>query len=681
MPLSDTAAAPPPSASEIFEVRAVRLPPRLSEGAFAIRRIDGAALAQAPRLDQILETTPGVSLFRRTSSLGANPTTQGVSLRGIAGSGASRALVTLDGVPQNDPFGGWVIWTALSPLDLAGADIVRGAGAGPYGAGALTGTIALDSARPVPGAWRAEISAGDHGQQRGSASVALPAPNGELILSGGGEHSDGWVPVRAGAGAADTKLWLDDGQVSARYLADLGPGALSARAAAFEEDRGAGLALAGSRARGAAFSASYTVTPAPGHWGWRAQGWSQISDLDNRSVSVAAGRASTSLSNDEYSTPAVGWGASLALRRALGQGEVELGADLRGAAADDHEHFKAVAGVLTLDRHVSGQSLTGGLYAELTQSVGGWLLTGSVRADDWRDLDNHRQERSLKTGAVTLDKAYADQGGVLPSFRLGARRALWADGGYVRAAAYSGFRAPTLNELDRPFRVGNDITKANPALSPEKLYGAEVGLGQDGQRRQWSATAFYNRLDNAIANVTVAHGPYLDASEGFVPAGGTLYQRRNITAIEAYGVELDAQARFTDRLSGHADLDLTHARVDGGSSAAQLTGLRPAQTPRIAATLGARWAPVAPLSLSAELRYEGLRFDDDLNTRRINPGTAVNVRADWRLTPHAGFYLAADNLFDALVPTGKTASSSSAPGVVSYDAPRIVRVGFTLRGG
>lgn len=680
MPLSDPAAAPP-AASAIIEVRAARLPPRLSEGAFSIRRIDAAALAQSPRLDQILETTPGVSLFRRTSSLGANPTTQGVSLRGVGGSGASRALVTLDGAPQNDPFGGWVIWTAFSPLDLAGADIVRGAGAGPYGAGALTGTIALDSAHLAPGAWRADVSAGDHGQQQGSAAVALRAPGGELILAGGGEHSDGWVPVRAGAGAADTRLRLDDGQVSARYLADLGRGALAARVAAFEEDRGAGLALAGSRARGAEFSASYAVAPAPGRWGWRAQGWSRLSDLDNRSVSVAAGRGSTSLSNDEYSTPAVGWGANLALRRALGQGEIELGADLRGASAEDHEHFKAVAGVLTLDRRVGGQTLTGGLYAELTQTIGGWLVTGSIRADDWRTLDNHRQERSLKTGAITLDKVYADQGGELPSFRLGARRPLGSDGGYLRAAAYSGFRAPTLNELDRPFRVGNDITKANPGLSPERLYGAEIGLGQDGQRLQWSASGFYNRLDNAIANVTLAHGPYLDASEGFVSAGGTLYQRRNIAAIEAYGVELDAQARLTARLSGHADLNLAHARVDGGSSAAQLTGLRPAQTPRIAATLGARWTPVAVLGLSAELRYEGLRFDDDQNTRRINPGTSVNARADWRLTPDASLYLAADNLFDARVPTGKTASTSSAPGVVSYDAPRIVRIGFTLRGG
>src|SRR5918912_1321276 len=100
------------------------------------------APALAP-LDEALKQAPGLSLFRRTGSAAANPTTQGISLRSIAPSGAGRTLVTLDGAPQNDPFGGWVIWSALPPEGLDGVTIVRGAGAGPYGAGALTGVVAL----------------------------------------------------------------------------------------------------------------------------------------------------------------------------------------------------------------------------------------------------------------------------------------------------------------------------------------------------------------------------------------------------------------------------------------------------------------------------------------------------------------------------------------------------------
>ena len=124
-------------------VRGATLPPSPADAAFSIIHVSGDEIRSRARLDEALSEVPGFSLFRRTSSLGANPTTQGVSLRGIAGSGASRALVTLDGVPQNDPFGGWVIWSRLIPSDIGGASIVRGAGAGPYGSGALTGVVAL----------------------------------------------------------------------------------------------------------------------------------------------------------------------------------------------------------------------------------------------------------------------------------------------------------------------------------------------------------------------------------------------------------------------------------------------------------------------------------------------------------------------------------------------------------
>ena len=113
---------PPPSPPVApIVVQAARLPPAPGDAAFSILTLGPQRLQTRDRLDEALEQAPGFSLFRRTSSLGANPTTQGVSLRSFAPSGASRSLVTLDGVPQNDPFGGWVIWTALPAESLAGA--------------------------------------------------------------------------------------------------------------------------------------------------------------------------------------------------------------------------------------------------------------------------------------------------------------------------------------------------------------------------------------------------------------------------------------------------------------------------------------------------------------------------------------------------------------------------------
>ena len=187
----------PPSV-EIVVVRAARLPPSPADAAFSIIRLGPQVLTAAPRLDEALTWVPGFSLFRRTSSLGANPTTQGVSLRGIAGSGASRALVTLDGVPQNDPFGGWVIWTGLAPEDIGGATVVRGAGAGPYGAGALTGVVALNESTPSPGQRTFDAQGGSLGQARAAATADLAAGAASVFLTAAAEHSDGWIRFARG---------------------------------------------------------------------------------------------------------------------------------------------------------------------------------------------------------------------------------------------------------------------------------------------------------------------------------------------------------------------------------------------------------------------------------------------------------------------------------------------------
>src|SRR4051812_8523005 len=181
----------PPTVAAV-EVVMPRLPAAASDKAFSVMVLQGADLEGPQRIDQAPSQAPGVSLFRRNSSLSANPSVQGVSLRSIAGSGAGRALVTLDGVPQNDPFGGWVIWSSLSPEIIQGAEIVRGAGAGPYGAGALTGVIALFE-REDDGAI-VDVYGGDHGQGRWAAAGNYRQDNSSIGGSLTYQTSAGWVP-------------------------------------------------------------------------------------------------------------------------------------------------------------------------------------------------------------------------------------------------------------------------------------------------------------------------------------------------------------------------------------------------------------------------------------------------------------------------------------------------------
>lgn len=656
-------------------VTAARLPPAAGEAAFSVIRLGEETLSTSTRLDEALATVPAVSLFRRTSSLAANPTTQGISLRAIAPSGAGRTLVTLDGVPLNDPFGGWVIWSQLPTESIESLDIVRGAGAGPYGAGALTGVIQLRE-RERGGVLDASIA--ERGGARLAGSGGVDAGPARLTGSVLYETSDGYVPVRgAAAGAADTPLDLEAKSASLRADLPLGDAALSLRAGGYEEDRGSGLAGARSTASGHVLSAAVARQATAEQAGWRLQAWRRESDFANTSVAVAADRATTTPANDQYETPATGWGLNAALRGRRdgllgGRAEWEVGADARFNEGETHERFRYMVGDYTRDRIAGGETSVAGVYGEGSLENGPWLFAGGLRLDGWKNENGRRLERDRATGAPTLDEADPERSGEVVSARLAARRMI-GGGWAARAAAYSGFRPATLNELHRPFRVGNDLTEANAGLVPETLQGVEAGLAFEGPISALAATLFWNRIEDAIVNVTIGEGPRTFPRAGFVPAGGVLRQRQNAGTIEATGVEISARQTLRGGLDLIGAVSITDARVDGGSVAPQLTGLRPAQAPIWSASAGIDWRASDRLSLAARARYESKRFDDDLNSRVLGAAVTMDVRADWRFNDTASLWLAADNLFDADVQVSETGT-----GVKGLAPPRTVGAGLRL---
>ena len=662
---------PPPPAPEV-EVVIVH-PPRLAplggEAAFSAVQVGPEILKTETRLDEALKSAPGVSLFRRTGSGAANPTTQGLSLRAIAPSGAGRALVTLDGAPQNDPFGGWVIWSALPPEGLEGATIVRGAGAGPYGAGALTGVVALQERATTDGVAAADVSYGERDSRR--AAVAVGGPG--VLATGEMAHSDGYYAVRGPRrGAADQKLKLDDASFAVRVQHEVAGVQTAVRLAAYQVRQGAGLAGARSNATGASATLTLAQPAAEGVGGWRLQAWVRGSDLENSSVAVAANRASTTPANEQYATPATGYGLNAALQGKTGAVAWEVGTDVRLADGSEREHFRFLNGAFTRDREAGGKTLVAGAYVEAALDQGPWIVTGGLRLDRSRAYDAFRRERDAATGALLLSQSASNRSDTTPTGRIGVRYDV-NDALYLRTAAYAGFRPPTLNELHRPFRVGNDVTEANPTLKPETLQGVEAGAGGEGPVH-WDATVFYNRLKDPITNVTIGIGPGTFPTAGFIPAGGTLRQRRNAGEIEAWGVEAEASGELGARLSWRSALAYTDAEVHGGSSAPQLTGLRPAQTPKWTVTSGLDFHPAEAFDLSADLRYESLRFEDDLNSRRLSAGLSVDARASWRFAEHSEVYLAVENLTDAKIEVGETAD-----GVESYSAPQTFRIGFSWR--
>uniref|UniRef100_UPI0026174BD1 TonB-dependent receptor domain-containing protein n=1 Tax=uncultured Sphingomonas sp. TaxID=158754 RepID=UPI0026174BD1 len=219
-------------------------------------------------------------------------------------------------------------------------------------------------------------------------------------------------------------------------------------------------------------------------------------------------------------------------------------------------------------------------------------------------------------------------------------------------------------ELYRPFRVGNDVTAANAALAPERLTGIEGGVTLTPfAGASLAATVFHNRLDDAIANVTLSSTPT-----------GASRVRRNLDAIRSTGVEIDA--RYTLGAFGAlASWSHVDARVGASGAAMALDGLRPAQTPRDALSGTLSWRRRGA-ALSATVRHVARQFDNDQNSRSLAPATTLDGFAALPLAQGLTVEMRAENVFDERVEAGISGAS-----IVERATPRTLWVGVSAKIG
>jgi outer membrane cobalamin receptor len=663
------------SAAETIVVTGRSLPAPAGAEAYGSVVIDRDRLtgSASRRLEDVLRDVAGFQQFRRTDSRAANPTSQGATLRGLGGNASSRALVLLDGVPVADPFAGYIPWSALDPDRLGAVRVTRGGGAGPFGAGAVGGTIELFSAGAdeQPRLF-ADAAFGSRDSVEGGTGIAGGLGGGFASLSGRFDRGDGYILIPDDQrGPADVPARYRQWSVAARAVAPVTDvGELQARALLFDDERLRGLAGTESSNRGA--DASVRIV-GRGALPFEALAYVQARRFTSGFASANSARTTTTRTLDQYNTPATGIGAKVEVRPNIGGGhELQIGVDTRLASGETRERFRFQAGQFTRLRQAGGRTLLAGAYAEDSWRLGDALtLTGGVRADRWWIDDGRLVEREVGTGALTLDERPADRAGWEPTARVGvlASPAAAID---VRAAAYLGWRLPTLNELYRPFRVGADVTAANPALDAERLRGAEVGIDyRPLSTAHVGATLFWNELEDAIGNVTVARGPGTFPGVGFVAAGGAYRQRQNLDAVRSRGIEAWGSLAF-----GHWTLAtsyaLTDARVRADGAAAALRGRRPAQTPRHQAAATLAWRS-GQAGASVTARYVGAQFEDDLESRRLDDALTVDAVATLPLAPSLALTLRAENIFDAAVEAG-----ISEAGIIDRGTPRTLWAGLRL---
>ncbi len=528
-------------------------------------------LRQEPgaNLDDRLRAVPGFTLFRRSSSVVAHPTTQGVSLRGLGSSGASRTLVLCDGIPLNDPFGGWVYWTRVPPDEIAEVEITRGASTSVFGDRAMGGTIALFSREPERMRALGRYEGGNRATQDVSGGLSNLWTRWAASANVRAFTTDGYFIVPAEIRGpvdrrANVRFATGDARLDYLGAADR----LWLKFDALGEDRGNGTVLQRNSTGLGALSAHYTH--AAGADAVSVLGWHTREEFHGTFSAIAADRASERLTSTQ-TVPAESTGGAAFWRH--DQKAIRW---IAGADATRVEGYSKDALYPTGRRVAGGTRLEHGVFAQTDFAAGPARLFVGARHDF--------------TGGG--DTFFSPSAGVTAG--RGPLR--------VRGSVYRGFRAPTLNELFREFRTGNTVTQANPALRPEKLFGGEAGADYSGESLRASVTFFRDSLSGLITNVTLSAAPNL-----------IVRQRQNAAAAVSRGGGVDLEKRW-GALTATAAYLFLDSRFAGGA--------RVPQVPRHQGSARLSWLHGGTLA-AIGVRSYGSQFEDERNLRSmLLPGFA-----------------------------------------------------------
>ena len=645
-----------------------------ADPAYDVVTIDRARILQSAsgRLEDVLRDVAGLQSFRRSDSRSANATSQSITLRGLGGNASSRALLILDGVPQADPFGGWISFPAYATDRLGRVRVTRGGGSSLFGPGALGGTVELDSATPGDlDPFNAHLAVGSRWSRDARASLAMKRGASFLTVSGAYAKGDGFIPIVDGRrGPADHAAPYR--QVSAAVRAITGFGAsteLQANLSAFADRRNRGTDNSDNRGRGIDGSLRLVGT---GPLRWSLLGYGQKRRFASQSAAINPARTTSTLVLDQYAVPSTGWGARADIVPLSGDQELRLGADLRSVHGETREFYQYVAGSATRQRVAGGRSITTGAFADATLTSGPLTANLSARVDHW-SIGHGRLFQQTLAGTILTNTAFADRDGWQPTGRVAF--AYRAGGGLAgRAAVYRGWRLPTLNELYRPFRVGADATAANALLKPETLTGAEAGIDwAPSPNAKATMTLFTGRLHDAIANVTIARGPGVFPGVGFVSAAGSYRRRENLHSITTRGAEFGVDLRYRP-FDLHLAYSYVDARVEDRGAGSALDGLRPAQTPSQQGSATVSWSSPHEQRLSLTGREISGQFEDDLNRRLLKPAFTIDATASTLIGRHFVVGLRGENLFDKRVEAG-----ISTDGTVERALPRTIWLEVTLK--
>lgn len=602
----------------------------------------------AESVDQELREVPGFTLFRRSDSRIANPTTQGASLRGVGGSGTSRALVLFDDIPLNDPFGGWVYWGRIPREDVSSIEVLRGGGSSLYGSDALSGVVSVYPEKAAHSLISAEISGGSESTPDVSvASSLIMFKSWDLDTDGEFFHTNGYIlvpPDQRGTVDTPANSYHGTGRLTGRRKFAAGDLFLSGDF--YDEARDNGTPLTTNDTQIAQLSGGLNLSAGPASIQLRGYGSGQ--SYNQTFSSVAVNRDSETLTRAQH-VPAQQAGGSMTASGQAGSYNLLVGG-LDGRYERGFSNETAFASSLATSLVDSGgrQQRFGAFLQDSIRLHPRLLFTVGGRYDNWDNYEAHTSTTPLVASVKSSFTTFPDQSehAFSPRASLLFRA---SDHVTLTASGYRSFRAPTLNELYRSFRLGNVLTLANPQLVAERLTGAEGGANFFlGSTRIYTAF-FWMEVSDPVANVTLSTAPILITDE-----------RENLGSTRSRGVEADASWRF-HRLDVIAGYQFADAVVTSFRANPALVGLEIPQVAPHQFTLQTRYTISGGWTVAAQARASSCQFDDDLNQFPLASFFQLDTYVSKRLRSGIELFAAVENLFDSRIQVARTPTLNVGP--------------------
>ncbi len=608
-------------------------------------------------VDQLLSEDPTFSLYRRQNALFAAPQTQGVSLRSIGATAAGRSLVLRDGIPQNDPFGGWVPWARYIPRSLQSMNIESGSQAASWGNLSAGGVIAINSATPELELHRVRLTVGSFDTIAADTQHTVTSGNHGFLVNVFAAKSDGSALIHErDRGPIDGTAEFKTRGVDLRHEYWIHDRLrLESALNYYEEERGNGTALTHYDTE--AYDVSLRLLGIYSDREWSASVYYQDRSLESVFSSVNEDRTAEVAVLDQFDIPASGFGGNfIYVTNAWQRARLVAGLDVRHLDGETNEDVL----IPNRRRIAGGEQTLAGAFVKLANPPEGltpYELT--LRVDHWSLRDGSRVERSNVSGSVSRNDAYRDRSGWEPSLSVSIARALSETMTLNLASGYT-FRMPTINELYRPFRVGDDITEANSELQPEQFLNVEATLQwQPYEALRVESGVFHYWIEDAIANVRTT------APSGvFVPAGGSYNQRQNVESAHVLGWQTGIEYAFTDKFSLELNYLYTQAQFKDSSQQPELVGNEFPQIPTHKATLKLEYQYRDDLLLFGSAESVASQYDDPLNRRKLKGYVTGKLGVSFQATKRLRWIARVDNIADATVLTGQRSDGvrSVAPG-------------------